>query len=326
MGTTHLPLGSLGAVLTVLLAAALHLPLPATTFECVLLAVIVGGIGGLLPDLDRATSLVANPGRTADRMLDGAVRGRRANLLTTIFGWLAGLILNVVTGLLNLPVAAAANVIEDRLGHRGPLHSIVAAALLAVGYSGLVMLLTGMGCVVWLAVFLAYLALTLACALIVTLAAVSRWLAGAALVGLACLSFGITPVLANSHLWLALTSLDLHGLAAGLTAVWQAGARWQLVGVLLFAGILTHLLGDGTTRSSVRCLLWPLAYTKADGRRVRLIPWPLSFRPWPEPLRVRADGWLNRLLGSLFVVSVALLVLAAGWQEVIRLLGIGGGR
>ena len=121
MGTTHAPLGAISGILSLHLLQAVGVnPSPGGSVA-VLIAVGVGLVGGLLPDIDQPTSLIANPGLQARKAVYTTFGIRRHSLVGYAFA--------LPFTLVNLPVRALAGLLKATLGHRGIMHSFGAGVL-----------------------------------------------------------------------------------------------------------------------------------------------------------------------------------------------------
>ncbi len=121
MGTTHAPLGAISGLLSLHLLQAVGVNPPPGGSLAVICAAAVGLVGGLLPDIDQPTSLIANPGQQARKAVYTTFGIRRHSLV--------GYALSLPFALINLPVRSVAGLLKATLGHRGIMHSFGAGLL-----------------------------------------------------------------------------------------------------------------------------------------------------------------------------------------------------
>jgi membrane-bound metal-dependent hydrolase YbcI (DUF457 family) len=125
MGTTHAPLGALAALATVRGLEAVGVQMPTPDPGTLLVAVGIGLVSGLLPDIDQPSSLISNPGKQARSAVYSGMHIKR--------GSLTALALAFPFWLINQPVHLLSEGLRSTLGHRGVMHSVGAALLWALG-------------------------------------------------------------------------------------------------------------------------------------------------------------------------------------------------
>lgn len=309
MAPTHGPLGMVFALAALRLLELFHVPLPATPAECDILAVVCGGIGGLLPDIDRASSKAANSGRALGDLVMQGTGVRRASFI--------GLIVGAVFTLINLPIHMSASYVSARLGHRGVIHSIAMSAVISILYAGLVIWLVGYDLNVWLAVILAYLSVPPIVALLTLASSRGLWLTMLTLLLIFVIVGGLAALVLDTRtLWQVVSHLSLPGLGQIVRDSVTQGSRWGLIVPLIFAGEISHLFGDGCCKSSVPYLFWPFFYTKRGQQPAGLLRW----RPLPLALRVKANGAANQVIGPLALMVALVLLIGGELDWVQRLL------
>lgn len=311
MGTTHAPLGALFALLTQRVLLLFGLALPFSPGEAVLAAAVVGTLAGLWPDLDRSSSILANPARQLRGVAGSTLGVKRGSLV----GWLFAL----PFGLVNIPFRLISQVIEGRLGHRGPLHSLGAGLAMSASYTLAVGCGRAVGLNLWLALMVAAICTLLV--LLVTVLLTDILSGGLAFIltaaGLLLIASGAGWLQGSPAVLAALgrgqwLSASLHLIGQVTTTVI---GYWGL-GVCYFAGYVSHLLGDGCTKTS-QPIFWPLAYVRQERgkkRRVQRIPLlPVKWWLLPKPLRVYASGLVNHVIGGVALLLVAGLLILSRW-------------
>ncbi len=128
LGKSHLFYGGTAGAVAAL--ALLHRAQPLPLAE----AIAAGGVGGLLPDLDEPGSTISNAprilGNTARRLLRRATGDTPLRLL----GWLAGLLVRLAAGVLNVLSRLLSRLVRFVSGgHREGTHWLPLWALLSVG-------------------------------------------------------------------------------------------------------------------------------------------------------------------------------------------------
>lgn len=264
LAPAHSALGATSAVIAMRVMAALGWTLTANHELNNAFAALLGAAGGLILDLDTASSTAANLPRKLGKMARaGRSHGFSAIMTQTLFA------------IVNLPVRGAARVVEKKLGHRGPVHSIAAAAIISLGYAAGATALTHAGLPAILAYLLPYLCIPLAIAIAATL----------------------TPRGKFSSSAMATAAIVTTSLSIFTTINW--GSNVPMIALLVGAGAISHLAADGLCRAPVAYLWWPF-HALTPGRST-------GWRPVPPQLRVRSGSWLANDIA--LIASLAILTL-----------------
>lgn len=122
MGPTHLICGAACGVAALRGLELIGAPLPAHPVSDIM-ALGMGIVGGLLPDIDHPPAMAAHPGAQMKKLAYAAGGVRKHSLV--------GLLLAPIFWLTDLPVQLLSHIFAARLGHRGIMHSLGAGLIWA---------------------------------------------------------------------------------------------------------------------------------------------------------------------------------------------------